>query len=282
MVSDPSARLSELPLLTGAELRAEVHDWNDTAAPVPPVCVHEGFEAQAARTPDAVAAECEGERVTFAELNGQANQVARRLRELGVGPEALAGVSMRAGPRRLAVLLGILKAGGGYVPLDPALPAQRLAFMIADTAMTVILTDARERGWRGRMPVAVNVDAEWDQLAALDSSDLTSTGVTPANVAYVIYTSGSTGQPKGVVVEHRSVVNLVHGRIEHWGIGPGNAVLQFASYAFDMSVLDTFLSLLSGARMVLAAPETLHSPPRLAAADPPDPYHLRQPANRRA
>ena len=97
VVSDPSARLSELPLLTEAELRAELQDWNDTAGPVPPVCVHEGFEAQAARTPDAIAAEYEGERVSYAELNRQANQVARRLRELGVGPEALAGVSMRAG-----------------------------------------------------------------------------------------------------------------------------------------------------------------------------------------
>ncbi len=265
MVSDPSARLSELPLLTEAELRAELQDWNDTAAPVPPVCVHEGFEAQAARTPDAIAAEYEGERVSYAELNRQANQVARRLRELGVGPEALAGVSMRAGLRRLAALLGILKAGGGYVPLDPALPAERLAFMINDTGMTVILTDHASAERRSRTPARVNVDAEWEQLAALDSSDLTSTGVTPANVAYVIYTSGSTGQPKGVVVEHRNVVNLAYGLIEHWGIGPGSVMLQFASFAFDVSVKDMFLSLLSGARLVLAAPETLHSPPRLAA-----------------
>ncbi len=264
VVSDPSARLSELPLLTGGELRAEVHGWNDTAAPVPPVCVHEGFEAQAARTPDAVAAEFEGERVSFAELNGQANQVARRLRGLGVGPEALAGVSMRAGPRRLAVLLGILKAGGGYVPLDPALPAQRLAFMIADTAMTVILTDHASAAGVADAG-ALNVDAEWDELGQLADDDLKDTGVTPANVAYVIYTSGSTGQPKGVVVEHRNVVNLAYGLIEHFGIGPGSVMLQFASFAFDVSVKDMFLSLLSGARLVLAAPETLHSPPRLAA-----------------
>src|SRR6185437_162550 len=101
--------------------------------PVPAVCVHEGFEAQAALTPDAVAAEFEDERVCYAELNRQANQVARRLRELGVRPESLVGVSMRAGPRRLAGMLGILKAGGGYVPLDPALPAERLAFMMNDT-----------------------------------------------------------------------------------------------------------------------------------------------------
>ncbi len=264
ITEDPSARLSQLPLLTERELRAELEDWNDTAGPVPPVCVHEGFEAQAARTPDAAAAEYEGERVCYAELNRQANQVARRLRELGVGPEALAGVSMGAGLRRLAVLLGILKAGGGYVPLDPALPPQRLAFMINDAAMTVILTDHASAG---RVPAtgALNVDAEWDQLSRLASDDLKDAGVTPANVAYVIYTSGSTGQPKGVVVEHRNVVNLAYGLIKHWGIGPGSVMLQFASLAFDVSVKDMFLSLLAGARLVLAAPETLHSPPRLAA-----------------
>ena len=112
---------------------------------------------------------------------------------------------------------------------------------------------------------ALNVDAEWDQLSRWPGDDLKDTGVTPANVAYVIYTSGSTGQPKGVVVEHRNVVNLAYGLIEHWGIGPGSVMLQFASFAFDVSVKDMFLSLLSGARLVLAAPETLHSPPRLAA-----------------
>ena len=264
VVSDPAARLSELPLLTEAELRAELHDWNDTAGLVPAVCVHEGFEAQAARTPDGVAAEYEGELVTFRQLNRQANQVARRLRELGVGPEALAGVSMRTGVRRLAVLLGILKAGGGYVPLDPALPAERLAFMIADAGLTVVLTDhasAQSVAEAG----ALNLDAEWDQLSQLAGDDLKDTGVTPANVAYVLYTSGSTGQPKGVVVEHRNVVNLAYGLIEHFGIGPGSVMLQFASFVFDVSVKDMFLSLLSGARLVLAAPETLHSPPRLAA-----------------
>jgi amino acid adenylation domain-containing protein len=264
VVSDPSARLSRLPLLTEAELRRELVDWNDTAGPVPPVCVHEGFQVRAVRTPDAVAAEYEGERVSYAELNRQANQAARRLRELGVGPEALVGVSMRTGLRRLAALLGILKAGAGYVPLDPALPPERLAFMINDTGMRVVLTDHASAG---RVPVggALNVDAEWDQLSRLADDDLIDTGVTPANVAYVIYTSGSTGQPKGVVVEHGNLVNLAYGLIGHWGIGPGSVMLQFASFAFDVSVKDMFLSLLSGARLVLAAPETLHSPPRLAA-----------------
>ena len=139
--ADPAARLSRLPVLTGAELRRELHDWNDTAGPVPVTCVHQAFQAQAARTPGAVAAEYAGQQISYAELNRQASQIARRLRGLGVGPEVLTGVCMTTGLRRLAALLGIWKAGGGYVPLDPALPAARLSFMITDTAMTVIITD---------------------------------------------------------------------------------------------------------------------------------------------
>ncbi len=264
VVADPSARLSRLPLLTGQELRAELTDWNDTAGPVPPGCVHEGFEAQAARTPNAIAAQYEGERITYQQLNRQANRVARLLRDLGTGPDSLVGVSMGAGLRRLVVLLGILKAGGGYVPLDPALPAERMSYMIADTVMSVIVTDDASAG---SVPAAavVNVDAEWDRITGLDGGDLAGTGVTPGCLAYVLYTSGSTGQPKGVMVEHRNMVNTVHGMNGHWGIGPGSVILQFASLTFDVSALDMFMALLCGAKLVLAAPGTLHSPARLAA-----------------
>jgi amino acid adenylation domain-containing protein len=181
---------------------------------------------------------------------------------------------MRAGLDRLAVLLGIWKAGGGYVPLDPELPADRLSFMIADTGMSVVLT--QERG-AARMPggqggqggpvtvLSVDGERERERIGALDSSDLAGTGVEPRNVAYVIYTSGSTGLPKGVVVEHRQVVNFLHGMVERWQVTPGDVVLQFSSFTFDVSVLDTFAGLLAGARVVLASAQTLHSPPRLAA-----------------
>ena len=286
-VADPSARLSELPLLTEAERHAELVTWNDTDGQVPAVCTHEGFAAQVARTPDGVAAEYEGTELSYADLNRHASQIARRLRELGVGPEVLVGVCMQAGLTRLAALLGIWKAGGGYVPLDPALPPDRLAFMISDARMPLILTDpaslanlpsaaAAGPGVVG-VPLGtpqgpqrdihtpttvVDLESERDRIAALDHSDLTDNIASPSNVAYVIYTSGSTGQPKGVVVEHRHLVNLLHGMIRHWDIGPSDAVLQFASLSFDASVQDMFMPLLAGGRVVLAPARRLHSPPR--------------------
>ncbi len=265
VVEDPSRRLSELPVLSEAELHRELVEWNDTAVELPSMCIHEGFERQVARTPDGVAAEMGGASVTYAELNADANRVARRLRALGVESETLVGVSMAPSIRRLAVLLGIMKAGGGYVPLDPALPDERMAYMVKDAAMPVVVADeAGEPGVPATSARILPVDREWGRIADLDAADL---GLeTPvASVAYVIYTSGSTGRPKGVVVEHRQAVNHAFGMIRHWPIGPGDRVLQFASLNFDVSVMDMFVTLLSGARAVLAPTETLLSPPKLAA-----------------
>jgi len=264
-VADPSARLSQLPLLTPAERDNELSVWNGAVAPRPAMCVHEGFAARAARTPDGVAAEFEGTRVSYAELNRHANQIARRLRELGIGPEVLVGVGMATGLDRLAALLGIWKAGGAYVPLDPALPPGRLAFMISDAGMPLVLTDrASLPSLPGAGPARlVDLDAERDRVAALDDTD-PGGAANPESAAYVIYTSGSTGQPKGVVVEHRQALNFLLGMIEIWDIGPADAVLQFASLSFDVSVMDMFVPLLAGGRVVLAPARTLHSPPRLA------------------
>ncbi len=266
VVAHPAAALSQLPVLTDQELHSELTEWNDTAARYPEVCIHQGFEAQAARTPAAEAAEFEDGHVSYAQLNAQANQVARWLRAAGIGPEVLAGVCMPTSPRRLATLLGILKAGGGYVPLDPALPAERIAFMMADADMPVVLADdSTLAGLPETAAALLSVDAAWPAISELDDTDLADTGVTPANVAYVIYTSGSTGRPKGVVIEHRQAVNFLHGMIEHWHIGSCDAVLQFASLSFDVSVMDMFVPLLAGGRVVLVPPDTLQSPPRLAA-----------------
>jgi amino acid adenylation domain-containing protein len=276
VVADPSARLSALPVLTEAEVRRELTEWNDTARVFPVTCIHEGFEEQVRRDPGALAAEFEGESWSYAELNARANAIARRLRAAGAGPEVLVGVCLPTSLERLAVLLGIWKAGGGYVPLDPALPPERLAFLVADTAMPVVVTDTASGAGlpEGVTRVVLDDPAERARINGASPAgktpdgvadgDLSGIGVVPSNVAYVIYTSGSTGEPKGVVVEHRQALNFLLGMAEHWRIGPGTAVLSFAAFTFDVSVMDMFMPLLGGARVVMASPDTLHSPPRLA------------------
>ncbi|HEX9624111.1 MAG TPA: amino acid adenylation domain-containing protein [Streptosporangiaceae bacterium] len=277
----PAARLSQLPVLTDTELHREMIEWNDTAREFPQICIHTGFERRAARTPAAIAAEYGSQQISYADLNRRADQIARLLRSRGVGPEVLVGVCMKTGLTRLAALLGVWKAGGGYVPLDSGLPAGRLGYMIADTEMAVILTDnlSVESLPQVSAPVLSLVDAELDQqdpgpeadelienpAVGVAGAKASTATASPSNVAYVIYTSGSTGQPKGVVVEHRHAINFLHGMIEAWKITPSSAVLSFAAYTFDVSVMDMFMPLLAGAKVVLAPPETLHSPPRLAA-----------------
>jgi amino acid adenylation domain-containing protein len=267
VVTDPGARLSALPLLTPAERHRELAEWNDTEADLPYRCIHHGFEAQVAATPGAIAAEYEDQRLTYAQLNHWADRVAARLTAAGAGPETLTGVCMGTGLARLAALLGTWKAGAGYVPLDPALPSGRLAFMITDTAMTTIVTDQASAPALppGLSATVITLEDHDHDTAPGPGASRHDTGVTPANVAYVIYTSGSTGPPKGVVVEHRQACNFLDGMIGAWHITPDSAVLGFAAFTFDVSVMDMFMPLLAGARIVLAAPATLHSPPRLAA-----------------
>jgi amino acid adenylation domain-containing protein len=272
VAADPSARLSTLPVLTETECRQELTGWNDTTREFPVTTVHEAFEAQVSRTPDAIAAEFEGERVSYAELNWQANQIARRLRAAGIGPEVLVAVCLPASLRRLAALLGIWKAGGGYVPVSPELPARRMSFMLADSGAALLLTDSpaltADGALAGLPPgsaTVLSLDAEQPAISALDGTGLDQPGATAGNVAYVIYTSGSTGQPKGVVVEHRQVTNFLRAQIFRWQVGPADVVLMSHSLSFDASVQDLYMPLVCGAQVVLASDETLRSPPRLAA-----------------
>jgi amino acid adenylation domain-containing protein len=228
------------------------------------LCIAERCEQQVAAHPDAIAAVYGQEQWSYRQLNAEANRIARRLRELGIGPEGLVGVSMEPSLRRLAGILAILKAGGGYVPLDPDLPDDRLTYMVTDAEMHVILVDDRgEAGVPATAATLLSLEREWDAISALDGSNLERLA-TPANVAYVIYTSGSTGRPKGVLVEHAQVVNFAIGMIEHWPLGVGDRVLQFASLNFDVSAMDMFLALLSGGTAVFGPRQTLLSPPRLA------------------
>ncbi|HEX8905758.1 MAG TPA: amino acid adenylation domain-containing protein, partial [Longimicrobiaceae bacterium] len=249
-------RLSRLQLLDEAERRMVVEEWNRTEAEVPrDVCVHELFEAQVERTPDAVAVSFEGERLTFAELNARANRLAHHLGDLGVGPEARVGLCVERSIEMVVAVLAVLKAGGAYVPLDPEYPEERLGYMLQDSAPVVLLT---QRSLSGRfdgsgVPIEV-LDGDASAWTGQPDSNPGRGALTPENLAYVIYTSGSTGQPKGVMNWHRSVINLLAWGERHWELGAGDALLQRTSLSFDVSVRELFSPLLAGARLVIVRP----------------------------
>ncbi|NLG49316.1 MAG: amino acid adenylation domain-containing protein, partial [Chloroflexi bacterium] len=260
IVADSAQPVATLPLLTDAERTQIVDTWNDTAAEFPAErCAHELFEGQAARQPDAVAVEFEGETLTYAELNRRANQLARYLRRLGVGPEVLVGLCVDRSPDAVVGMLGVHKAGGAYVPMDPDYPPERLAYMLADAQAAVLLTQERvlERlpGYGGHM---VRLDADWPTIAQEADGNLDNWAV-PDNLAYVIYTSGSTGRPKGVQLMHRGLVNLAAVVANQFAITAESRVLQFASLSFDASVSEVWPPLLQGARLYLARREMLLS-----------------------
>ena len=268
IVADPSRHISELPLLTAAERHQLLVEWNNTATDFPTdKLVHQLFEEQAARTPDAVAVTFEGQSLTYRQLNRRANQLARALRRVGVGPETLVGLLVERSADMIVGLLGTLKAGGAYVPLDPHYPAERLAFMLEDAQVPVLLTQAHLRVGAGLRPAPtppspweglgegrhltiICLDSDWETIAQESDENLDSQ-ITSANLAYVIYTSGSTGIPKGVQIEHRSLLNYVHAAIKAFELGPQDRVLQFASISFDAAAEEIFPTLACGACLVL-------------------------------
>jgi amino acid adenylation domain-containing protein len=263
--ADADVRLSRLALLEDAERRQVVAEWNATDAAYPRErCAHELFEAQAARTPDAVALRHAGGSLTYRELDERANRLARHLRGLGVGPDARVGLCLERGPELMVGVLGILKAGGAYVPLDPAYPAERLAYMLEDSAARVLLTQASlaERLPAGGAAV-VRVDADAAAIGR-EAGERPGVPVGPGNLAYVIYTSGSTGRPKGVAMPHRPLVNLLAWQ-QASGRAPAGAVtLQYTSISFDVSFQEIFATWCAGGTLVLTSEEVRMDPPRLA------------------
>ncbi|MET0396582.1 MAG: amino acid adenylation domain-containing protein, partial [Longimicrobiaceae bacterium] len=258
VAAEPDVRLSELDLLDEAERRRVVEEWNATRAPHPAgLCIHQLVEAQVERTPDAAAVVFGGETLTYRELNERANRLARHLRCLGVGPESRVAVCLERCPEMVVSVLATLKAGGAYVPLDPAYPAERLAFMLADSAAAVLLT---EEGLRGRLPVPAGTRVVCPALAEPESGEDPEGGANPGSLAYVIYTSGSTGTPKGVAVEHRALVNYIAHAAAVFATRPGDRVLQFASISFDIAAEEIFTTLVSGATLVLRTEEMLETP----------------------
>ena len=259
-IRDRTQRVADMDLLTPAERNQLLLEWNSKTLEVPrDTCAHQLIEAQAAMKPDAIAAEFAGNRISYRQLNQRANQLANYLRKQGVGPEVLVGISLGRSLEMLVAILGVMKAGGGYVPLDPNYPQERLQFMIADADLRLVITT---RQLAHKVPASVElllIDDQWPKIARQSAENL-AVSVQPNNVAYVIYTSGSTGNPKGVVVEHRSLTNFIFAAASGYEMSNRDRVLQFASLSFDLSVEELFLTLTHGATLVLRSEEMISSP----------------------
>ncbi|HYT87749.1 MAG TPA: amino acid adenylation domain-containing protein [Gemmataceae bacterium] len=263
-VKHPNERVSALPVLTEAEYRQIIHEWNDTAAAYPrDRCLHQLFEEQVELVPDTVAVSSDGRETTYQELNERANRLAHHLRGLGVGPGVLAGICIERSADMLVGVLGITKAGGAYVPLDPAYPKERLAFMLKDTQAAVLLTQQKFLERLPETPARVLCLDQLGETLANESTDNPVSGVAPTDLAYIIYTSGSTGQPKGVVLRHGPVVNLIDWVNTTYNVGPGDRLLFVTSLNFDLSVYDIFGILGAGGCVRVAAVEELRDPEKL-------------------
>jgi amino acid adenylation domain-containing protein len=257
-VSDPDQRVSHLELLDDGERGTIVRTWNESDAPYPDtVCVHERFEQIVGQYPDVLAVMAGSDSLTYRELDRRANQLSRHLRAMGVGPETLVGVSMERSLEMVIGIVGILKAGGGFIPLDPSYPEERLKFMIEDSGISVLLTqEALQERLSGYGAQLVPLDSLTSTIAGEDDTALPLQTV-PENLAYAIYTSGSTGRPKGTLLHHRGLCNLATAQIQAFGVGPASRILQFSSLSFDASVWETVMALLSGATLVMANREHL-------------------------
>ena len=259
VVADPEQCLSNLSLLSETERHRLLRQWNDTKT-VPPrdLCIHQLFEAQVERTPDAIAVVFEAEPLTYGELNRRANQLAHYLRGLGVGPDVLVAVCLERSLEVVVGLLGILKAGGAYVPLDPAYPKERLAFMLKDARPPVLLTrEGLVAGLVDQSAKVICLDPISDAIAS-ESGENPGNATRPEDLAYVIYTSGSTGQPKGVIVTHAAIADHCRNVQSTYELDARDVVLQFASLSFDVSLEEILPTLIVGARLVVMGTNTWH------------------------
>ena len=261
IAANPHQPLKNLPLLTPAEKQQTLVEWNGTKAEYPQDrCIHQLFEQQAQRTPDAVAVVFEDQKLTYRELNERANQLAHYLQQLGVKSEVLVGICVERSLLTIVGILGILKAGGAYVPLDPANPIDRTAFILQDASVSVLLT---QETLLETLPSCscqvVCLEADCPAIAQ-NSTDNPNSHATGENLAYVIYTSGSTGQPKGVLVTHANVVRLFAATQSWYNFSEGDVWTLFHSYAFDFSVWELWGALIYGGRLVIVPYFVARSP----------------------
>jgi amino acid adenylation domain-containing protein len=258
IIVNPQESVSLLPLLSKQEQKQLLVDWNQTQADYPKdTCIHQLFEAQVERTPDAIAVVFEEQSLTYTELNHRANQLAYYLRTLGVGAEVLVGISLERSLEMIIGLLAILKAGGAYLPLAPDYPIERLQFMLEDSQVSFLIT---QRSLLAVLPPSqanvICLDEIEEQVSQYPQDNLQSE-LTSSNLANVIYTSGSTGKPKGVMVEHRGLVNLASSQIQSFAVNHNSRVLQFASFSFDACISEILMTFGSGATLYLAQKDAL-------------------------
>lgn len=261
--AQPDHRVGSLPMLTASDRHTILHQWNQTQTePSAATCLHELFEAQARLRPHAPALSCEDKRYSFAEVNRWANQIAHRLRAMGVGPDSIVGLFVERSADMIAGILGILKAGGAYVPLDPEYPKERLEFILEDTKAPVVLTSAK---FEALLP------SDRCERLLLDSDSLRSEpvdnvsgGVRPDHLAYVIFTSGSTGKPKGVGIEHRQIVNYVRGVSERLDLPAGAHYATISTIAADLGNTMVFPSLCLGGCLHVISADRASDPEALA------------------
>ncbi|MDZ8257279.1 non-ribosomal peptide synthetase [Nostoc sp. ChiQUE01b] len=256
IVANPEQPLAELPLLTKTEQQQLLVEWNNTQTEYPgEYCIHELFEVQVERSPDAIAVICEDKQLTYQQLNAKANQLAHYLRSLGVKPEVLVGICVERSLEMVIGILAILKAGGAYLPLDPAYPQERLAFMLADAQVSVLLTQQRlVKELPQHQAQVICLDSDTQTLIAEQNQENFVSGVQQANLAYVIYTSGSTGKPKGVMNSHQGLSNRLLWMQDAYQLTATDRVLQKTPFSFDVSVWEFFWPLFTGAQLILAKP----------------------------
>ncbi len=258
IVANPQQTIGELPLLTESEKQQLLVEWNQTQTSYPDhYCIHQLFEAWVEQTPDAIALIFKGEQLTYRELNSKANQLANYLQTLGVKPETLVGICIEPSLEMIVGILGILKAAGAYVPIDPTYPSERIAYMLDDSQLAVLLTEEKlVTSLPQHQAQVICLDSDWKEIST-ESKSYPITSLTPENLAYVIYTSGSTGKPKGVLVAHRGLCNLSQAQIKLFNVQPDSCVLQFASISFDASISEIVMALCAGARLYLGTREEL-------------------------
>ncbi|XWK89438.1 MAG: amino acid adenylation domain-containing protein [Phormidium sp.] len=261
IVAHPEQQISQLPLLTEIEQKQLLIEWNNTQTAYPSdKCLHQLFEEQVEQTPDAVAVVFEKQQLTYRELNNRANQLAHYLHTLGIGADVLVGICVERSLEMLVGILGILKAGGAYVPLDSEYPTERLSFMLEDSQVSVLLTQAKlVESLPKHQAQVVCLDTDWNTISQNSKSN-PQNPATYNNLAYVIYTSGSTGKPKGVLVNHCNVVRLFAATNDWYNFNTQDVWTLFHSYAFDFSVWEIWGALLYGGRLVIVPYLVTRSP----------------------